>query len=249
MPKGGPPQAPPPPPKGSNCPPTSYYWGTKQGCCVPRNPSPPNPPPPQCPKGWTWYPAVHRCHETPTPPTPPPSKPSSKPHGGQWGDHDDHDDHDGYRHKRSLKARTSPCPPDLDACPVSSLAGDYECLDTTSELESCGGCTSLGKGQDCTRIEGAWNVGCHQGSCVGKYRVVVFSVVTLPNHQFSVHLRWRFQHGRGWKILRPPLTLPVGDPHLQKIKPHNRQPILELFLLFLGQSSNISIPYLPPSYY
>ncbi|KIM44389.1 hypothetical protein M413DRAFT_66908, partial [Hebeloma cylindrosporum] len=33
------------------------------------------------------------------------------------------------------------------------------------ELESCGGCTSLGKGQDCTRIEGAWNVGCHEGSC------------------------------------------------------------------------------------
>ena len=205
MPKGGPPQ-PPPPPKGTNCPPTSYYWGNKQGCCVPRNPAPPNPPPPQCPKGWTWYPAVHRCHETPTPPSTPPPKPSHQPgHGygdGNWGDHD------GKHQKRSLKARSAPCPTGLDACPVSSLAGDYECLDTTTELESCGGCTSLGEGQDCTSIEGAWNVGCHQGSCVGKY--LIFPLyATLSNRRFSVHMRWWFQNWRRWKVLRPGLILLV----------------------------------------
>jgi hypothetical protein len=50
--------------------------------------------------------------------------------------------------------------------------GDYECLDTATELESCGGCVSLGSGQDCTAILGAWNVGCEQGHCAGKsYRV------------------------------------------------------------------------------
>lgn len=154
--KGGP-THPPPPPKNTDCPPTSYYWGEKQGCCVPRNPPPSNPPPPQCPRGWTWYPTLHRCHLTPTPPSPPPSHPSSY-GNGQYGNH-------GYR-KRDLKARTSLCPTGLDACPVSGLTGDYECLDTDTELESCGGCTTLGRGQDCTSITGAWNVGCEQGTCV-----------------------------------------------------------------------------------
>lgn len=165
LPKGGPPN-PPSPPKDSDCPPTTHYWGSKQSCCVPRNPPPQNHPPPECRKGWTWYPAVHRCHKTPSPPQPPPSNPSPKP-GDRY-----HND----KKRRSLKARTSPCPNNLDACPVSGPGGDYECLDTTTELESCGGCTSLKQGQDCTKIEGAWNVGCNQGSCVvytcaGGYRI------------------------------------------------------------------------------
>lgn len=68
---------------------------------------------------------------------------------------------------------------------------------------------------------------------------------TLPNRRFSVHVRWRFQHWRGWKILRPALILPVGDPHRKLKYTPSRQSILELFLFFLGQSSNISTPYLP----
>ncbi|PPQ80825.1 hypothetical protein CVT25_001950 [Psilocybe cyanescens] len=173
--KGGPP-APPTPPKNTNCPPTSYYWGEKQGCCVPRNPPPSNPPPPQCPKGWTWYPALSRCQITPTPPvTTPPSQPSSYNKGNNYNNDDDKNgrgnngNHGGNRggyHKRAAKSRSSLCPSGLDACPISGLFGDYECLDTASELESCGGCASLGKGQDCTKITGAWNVGCEQGSCI-----------------------------------------------------------------------------------
>lgn len=60
----------------------------------------------------------------------------------------------------------------LDACPIPGahgLTGDFECLDTTNELESCGGCASIGEGQDCTLIEGAWNVACEQGICAGNY--------------------------------------------------------------------------------
>ncbi|KAJ3539444.1 hypothetical protein NM688_g6357 [Phlebia brevispora] len=56
----------------------------------------------------------------------------------------------------------------MEACPIKGLMsvnGDYECLDTTTELESCGGCASTGAGQDCTAIEGAWNVACNKGSC------------------------------------------------------------------------------------
>jgi hypothetical protein len=64
------------------------------------------------------------------------------------------------------------CPLSLNACPISSVngpTGDFECLDTTNELESCGGCASTDEGQDCTAIKGAWNVACVQGSCAGKY--------------------------------------------------------------------------------
>jgi hypothetical protein len=63
------------------------------------------------------------------------------------------------------------CPMSLSACPISSIsliASDYECLDITNELESCGGCASTGEGQDCTAIKGAWNVGCERGTCAGK---------------------------------------------------------------------------------
>ncbi|KAH9486921.1 Protein priA [Psilocybe cubensis] len=164
--KGGPPK-PPTPPKDTNCPPTSYYWGEKQGCCVPRNPPPSNPPPPQCPKGWTWYPALSRCSKTPTPPVTPPSQPSNYNYNNGKSQHNGKGPGQFFGgHKRSVKSRASLCPSDLDACPISGLSGDYECLDTSSELESCGGCTSVGQGQDCTKITGAWNVGCERGSCV-----------------------------------------------------------------------------------
>jgi hypothetical protein len=65
------------------------------------------------------------------------------------------------------------------------LTGDYECLDTTAELESCGGCVALGRGQDCTQIEGAWNVACEQGTCKvytceGGYRLYAETNTCVP---------------------------------------------------------------------
>ncbi len=155
LPIGGP-KTTPTPPKDTECPPTSYYWETKQGCCVPRNPPPTNNPTPQCPKNWTWSQSLHRCSYTPATSTVP-SHPSSVP---GYGSHNKRTTH---------KARTTLCPAGLDACPISSLTGDYECFDTATDLEACGGCPSLGKGQDCTKIEGAWNVGCEQGSCLGTH--------------------------------------------------------------------------------
>ncbi|KAJ7357379.1 protein priA [Mycena albidolilacea] len=150
LPHGGPP-APPPPPKGHDCPPSNYYWNTEQGCCTPAHPTAPNNPPPQCRDGWTWYSNLHMCLPLPPSyPTPPPSHPSG---GPGWKRH---------AHKRSAPL----CPTGLDACPIPGLsANDYECIDTAAELESCGGCLSLGQGQDCTAITGAWNVGCEQGRC------------------------------------------------------------------------------------
>ncbi|KAF5370221.1 hypothetical protein D9615_010068 [Tricholomella constricta] len=164
LPIGGPLTPPPPPPKGKACPPSTHYWGKKQGCCVPLNPSPEQGPPPQCRGAWVWKSTVRSCVPVPTPPKPSPPKPSNHHHNGH-----DNNGHGGYRQKRSalLKSRSAPlCPTGLDACPISGAkGGDYECLDTATELESCGGCTSLGSGQNCTAIPGAWNVGCEEGYC------------------------------------------------------------------------------------
>lgn len=149
LPHGGVPN-PPSPPSGSECPTSGWYWGKDQGCCVPHHP-PANNPPPQCPGGWDWISNTWKCQPSPpSHPTQPPSTPSGT-------------------HKKSRKARAaSLCPTGLNACPIANVSGlssDYECIDTTQELESCGGCLSTGAGQDCTAIKGAWNVGCEQGSC------------------------------------------------------------------------------------
>ncbi|WVQ72706.1 hypothetical protein IAR50_002266 [Cryptococcus sp. DSM 104548] len=60
------------------------------------------------------------------------------------------------------------CPRGLAACPIPGVAGaldQYECLDSSSDLQSCGGCVSLGSGQDCTALPGARWMGCNGGVC------------------------------------------------------------------------------------
>ncbi|GAA6047976.1 hypothetical protein JCM3770_006452 [Rhodotorula araucariae] len=57
------------------------------------------------------------------------------------------------------------CPVGETACPIFPRMGTYECLDTRVELESCGGCTSKGAGEDCTAIRGAQGVTCESGAC------------------------------------------------------------------------------------
>ncbi|KIK71014.1 hypothetical protein GYMLUDRAFT_309720 [Collybiopsis luxurians FD-317 M1] len=192
LPSGGPSNShTPAPPSGKSCPVgnsknTYWYWHSGKGCCVPSNPLPPsNPTPPQCQSGHDWQDSLQCCTpSTPSKPTPTP-KPSGKPgygsgsgngNGNGYGSSNGNgygsgsgnghsNGHGGW--KRSHTSRSLPaCPKGLDACPISGLtSGDYECLDTSAELESCGGCASVGQGQDCTAIKGAWNVGCESGSC------------------------------------------------------------------------------------
>lgn len=57
------------------------------------------------------------------------------------------------------------CPAALAACPVDAHSTDYECLDTQSDLQSCGGCATLDQGKDCTAIKGAKWMGCVKGQC------------------------------------------------------------------------------------
>jgi len=159
LPHGGVPN-PPTPPQGPNqCPTNNWYWHPGKECCVPMTP-PKSTAPPQCGGSWLWNEGSSTCCEgggsTTTTSTPAPSANPQKPPA---------------HHKRAAaKARRSvlTCPDAMQACPISGLTGptgDFECIDAKAELESCGGCVSTGEGQDCTAIEGVWNVGCEQGRC------------------------------------------------------------------------------------
>jgi len=153
LPYGGPPK-PSNPPTGSGCPQSGWYWGEFLSCCLPHYP---NPPSPECPQGWQWDDGNYKCSPISTPPNPYNPQPS---YG--YGDR--------RRSKRAQQPRTTDlCPSEMTACPVVGNYGvfsDYECIDTAYELQSCGGCSSTGAGQDCTTIRGAWNVGCEYGHCI-----------------------------------------------------------------------------------
>ncbi|KAK8854522.1 hypothetical protein IAR55_003261 [Kwoniella newhampshirensis] len=65
---------------------------------------------------------------------------------------------------------SSLCPSGFAACPIEGRSafeadGGYECLDAMTDLQSCGGCASMGTGVDCTAIPGARWMGCSKGSC------------------------------------------------------------------------------------
>ena len=73
------------------------------------------------------------------------------------------------KHHRSLsQQKRGVCPLELSACAVDPSAKRplFECIDTTSTLDSCGGCSSEGTGVDCSQIEGADDVLCEGGRCV-----------------------------------------------------------------------------------
>ncbi|GAA5838655.1 hypothetical protein JCM3766R1_001553 [Sporobolomyces carnicolor] len=57
------------------------------------------------------------------------------------------------------------CPAGETACPIFPRMGTYECVDTASELENCGGCASRSLGEDCTQIKGALGLACQSGRC------------------------------------------------------------------------------------
>lgn len=69
-----------------------------------------------------------------------------------------------HRKKRSIVGL---CPVGAEACPLKrgSFSAGYQCINTQEELESCGGCETLGEGQNCNFIMGA-NAGCSSGKCV-----------------------------------------------------------------------------------
>lgn len=69
-----------------------------------------------------------------------------------------------YRRQRRDDS-PSLCPAKETACPISSNSTSHECVDTQTEITSCGGCESLNEGENCLTIEGADEVGCERGYC------------------------------------------------------------------------------------
>ena len=162
LPQGGVPSA-PSPPSDKSCPPIGWYWNKEYSCCVPDQPTAASSPPPQCRTGWEWSASTYSCRMQATNTFTSRPSPSASAHHKKSM-------HGGLA--RSRKRAAPLCPSGLDACPIAGafgVTGDYECLDIFHELESCGGCASVGRGQDCTAIEGSWNVGCNQGACAGKH--------------------------------------------------------------------------------
>jgi hypothetical protein len=131
------------PPVGRYCP-SGWYWHQTERCCVPRQPDTPAT---DCGVGLRWDSDESCCkaHHQP------------QPSSNHW--------------RRAKNMHTSSlCPADLVACPIAGTQEDsYECLDPQNELESCGGCASIGEGRDCTAIAGAWHVSCDRGTCVGAW--------------------------------------------------------------------------------
>ncbi|KAG8967764.1 hypothetical protein FRC05_001943, partial [Tulasnella sp. 425] len=67
------------------------------------------------------------------------------------------------------KKRDMHCTRGLQACPRYAGRGGFECINTRSDPESCGGCRDLdgkGSGSDCTAITGVSVTRCVKGSCV-----------------------------------------------------------------------------------
>ncbi|EJU06037.1 hypothetical protein DACRYDRAFT_19364 [Dacryopinax primogenitus] len=72
--------------------------------------------------------------------------------------------------RRAAKRDMGKCSSGYTKCGVPSGINAYECVDTRSSLESCGGCVipfpgMRPTGQDCTQIPGVSDVSCIQGTC------------------------------------------------------------------------------------
>ncbi|KAK4686156.1 hypothetical protein P7C73_g3967, partial [Tremellales sp. Uapishka_1] len=79
-------------------------------------------------------------------------------------------------HKRTIIPATLPlgtrndlarCPETMMACPISALPTEteWECVHPDEDLYSCGGCSTMSTGEDCTSISSAQSVSCEAGAC------------------------------------------------------------------------------------
>lgn len=165
------------PQKRDQCQP-GYFYHDKLGCCPQNSPPKGNCPDGHCPDGWYWNYRQNKCFPL-IPDCPPPScygwnwddcrcRPPPTPSGGYTKPVKPH------RYWKKDQAAfpvtqedVDNCPANLHSCPVTGLDGEtsYECIDFATELESCGGCASVGEGLDCTAIPNVDSVGCEAGVC------------------------------------------------------------------------------------
>ncbi|RSH92951.1 hypothetical protein EHS25_008399 [Saitozyma podzolica] len=70
------------------------------------------------------------------------------------------------------------CPSGMMACPVTTMTPfeaanvsadeEFDCVEWQDDLYSCGGCSTMGTGIDCTALPGVSSVGCSAGACHAK---------------------------------------------------------------------------------
>lgn len=135
-------------PSGYSCP-DNWSWLSSKSCCKPNTPTSTTP---TCGSSWSWHPGKQCCVPGGSGATP-----SNVP-----GTH-------SRKRQAAVHKRTTFCPSTHESCIIpgsSKRAPEYECLDTRSELTSCGGCTATGHGQDCSAIQNAKVSTCQAGKCV-----------------------------------------------------------------------------------
>lgn len=72
----------------------------------------------------------------------------------------------GSFRRKARDASKTLCPnPSESACPISANSTSYECLNTNTEMYSCGGCATNKLGENCYEIDGANTFGCEAGVC------------------------------------------------------------------------------------
>jgi len=79
-----------------------------------------------------------------------------------------------HHYKREALAGDKRCPQGLSVCGVLGRSTNaWDCVDTQSDLESCGGCAiplrgngPHGDGEDCTSLPGVSDVSCIRGECM-----------------------------------------------------------------------------------
>lgn len=80
--------------------------------------------------------------------------------------------------QRQLLAAADPC---------------WQCVDTLNDIDSCGGCPGSGLGQACSEIQGAVDLACVAGKCVGEFveprRVVHHRTLTMLLHSLDMRGR------------------------------------------------------------
>ncbi|TFK43986.1 hypothetical protein BDQ12DRAFT_203673 [Crucibulum laeve] len=67
----------------------------------------------------------------------------------------------------SDKGSREHCPEESEPCPINptDVNSEMECIAPLEDIANCGGCVSLGKGQDCASVPGARVSECVRGVC------------------------------------------------------------------------------------
>lgn len=77
----------------------------------------------------------------------------------------DQDCNSGMPSDKFQITRREVCPAGTEPCLARSGAPGWECLNTASDIEACGGCPGSQTAEDCTTLPGAATVSCQYGKC------------------------------------------------------------------------------------